>query len=97
MIFTEIERHPVVAELTRAAAAKDAPKDEVEGMIRSVVSGIVDEAERFSLSGDLWNLFFALRLAEGENALGRACELTGPPRGSLAADQIGRASCRERV
>lgn len=84
LIFTEIERHPVVAELTRAAAAKDAPKDEVEGMIRSVVSGIVDEAERFSLSGDLWNLFFALRLAEGENALGRACELTGPPRGSLA-------------
>ena len=48
MIFTEIERHPVVAELTRAAAAKDAPKDEVEGMIRSVVSGIATQIGRAS-------------------------------------------------
>jgi predicted AAA+ superfamily ATPase len=51
--------------------------------MHEVGADIVDEAERLSLSGDLWETFLALRLAEDDNPLGRVSELNSRPTGSV--------------
>ncbi|MDR1650031.1 MAG: ATP-binding protein [Synergistaceae bacterium] len=54
-------------------------------LIDAAASDVVAEAEKYSLKGDIWEAFFALLLAEDENPLGWASELSDtPPSDSIA-------------
>jgi predicted AAA+ superfamily ATPase len=74
-----------MAKLKRAVTLSPPARNEIISLMREVASDIVDEAERLSLSGDLWEAFLALRLAQDDNALGHAAELNSVPDGSVVS------------
>jgi predicted AAA+ superfamily ATPase len=83
LFFRNLSAGSTLAKLKRAVTLSSPAKIEIISLIHEVASDIVDEAERFSLGGNLWDTFLALRLAEDDNALGRAAELNSSPTGSV--------------
>ncbi|MDR1514216.1 MAG: ATP-binding protein [Synergistaceae bacterium] len=83
MFFRNLSTGSTLAKLKRAVTLSPPARNEIISLMREVASDIVDEAERFSLGGDLWENFLALRLALDDNTLGRAAELNSIPAGSV--------------
>jgi predicted AAA+ superfamily ATPase len=83
LFFRNLSAGSTLAKLKRAVTLPPPAKNEIMSLIHEVASDIVDEAERLSLGGDLWETFLALRLAEDDNALGRTAELNSSPSGSV--------------
>ena len=84
MIFRGIEKNETFIKLVRAVDCRGSADGEAAALLCDAVSDIVEEAELYSLSGDLWELFFALRLAQDESAFARAAEHGRVFSGSLA-------------
>jgi predicted AAA+ superfamily ATPase len=77
------ERRHTFSQFEKALASSEG---EDFALINAVASDVAAEAERYSLKGDVWEAFFALSLAEDENPLGWASELSRtPPSDSIAA------------
>jgi predicted AAA+ superfamily ATPase len=83
LFFRNLPATSTLAKMKRAVTLSPPARNEIMSLMREVASDIVDEAERLSLSGDLWEIFLALRLAQDDNALGRAAELNSVPAGSI--------------
>jgi predicted AAA+ superfamily ATPase len=83
LFFKNLSAGSTLSKLRRAVTLSPPARNEIMSLMREVASDIVDEAESMSLSGDLWETFLALRLAQDDNALGRAAELSSVPAGSV--------------
>lgn len=84
MIFRGIEKNETFIKLARVLECRDSAEEEAPSLLCDAVADMVEEAELYSLSGDLWDLFFALRLAQDESAFARAAEHGRAFSGSLA-------------
>ncbi|MDR1019343.1 MAG: ATP-binding protein [Synergistaceae bacterium] len=83
MFFRNLPASSTLAKLKKTVRLSPPARHEMVALMKEVASDIVDEAEALSLEGDLWETFLALRLAQDDNALGRAAELNSVPTGSV--------------
>jgi predicted AAA+ superfamily ATPase len=83
LFFRNLPAGSTLAKLKRTIRLSPPARHEMAELMKEVASDIVDEAEALSLEGDLWETFLALRLAQDDNALGRAAELNSIPTGSV--------------
>jgi predicted AAA+ superfamily ATPase len=60
-------------------------RNEVISQLYDVAADMVAEAERHSLSGDLWEVLFVMWIAEDENTIGHLAELGSAPAGSVTS------------
>jgi predicted AAA+ superfamily ATPase len=83
LFFRNLPASSTLAKLKKTVRLSPPARHEMVALMKEVASDIVDEAEALSLEGDLWETFLALRLAQDDNALGRAAELNSVPTGSV--------------
>jgi predicted AAA+ superfamily ATPase len=83
LFFKTLPEGDPLNKIIRAANLPRPDKTERLELILSAAYDIIDEAERYSLFGDIWAAFLALRLASDENRLGMSCELGPEPKGSI--------------
>jgi predicted AAA+ superfamily ATPase len=83
VFFRNLSARDTFVKLKRAVTLSAQAKNEIISLIFDVASDIIEEAEDRCLSGDLWETFLALRIAEDDNPLGRAAELRPAPSGSI--------------
>jgi predicted AAA+ superfamily ATPase len=60
-------------------------RNEVIPQLYEVAADMVAEAERYSLSGDLWEILFVMWIAGDENTIGHLSELGSAPAGSITS------------
>jgi predicted AAA+ superfamily ATPase len=77
-------RYDTFAKFEKALSLPAERGNEAVALVGDAASEVAAEAERYSLTGDIWEAFFALLLAEDENPLGWAAEMGEAPTGSLA-------------
>ena len=85
MIFKRLENDETFIKLARALEQREDNDSAAAVSLCSAAADIVEEAERYSLSGDLWNVFFALRIAQDESVFARAAEFDRAFSCSIAA------------
>ncbi|GHV31473.1 hypothetical protein FACS1894167_13890 [Synergistales bacterium] len=85
MFFDKLSDDELFPKFRRLLAEAPPSQIEAELLIRGAVSEMIEAAETFGLGGDLWERSFALLLARDDNTLGRACEMSEAPGGSIRA------------
>lgn len=71
------------SKLVRAATLQPLEKRETLSLLYDAGYDMLDMAEQYSLNGDIWFTYYALKIAGDDNPLGRACEMGGTPSNSL--------------
>jgi predicted AAA+ superfamily ATPase len=82
LFFDNISDTTVFAKLRKAVSLESVASGGAENLIYDAASDMISEAERKSLRGDLWEIFFALAVVTDENSTWRACE-TSPMKDGL--------------
>jgi len=89
IIFRDIPKDEAFALLCEGASLLQTPlaarakTQEIVNAITGASARILEEAEAYSLSGNLWRVYFTFLLCKDENVLGRAAELDGMPSETL--------------
>ena len=74
MLFKNLCESSVSARLCKVLSLEAASPDETRDLIYNAAIDMAAEAERFSMSGDLWELFFAIAVILDENPVCRVYE-----------------------
>jgi len=74
VFFKNLDESSVYARLNRAVSLEAVSANETRDLIYDAAADMVAEAEKFSLRGDLWELFFAMAVLQDENAICRTYE-----------------------
>jgi predicted AAA+ superfamily ATPase len=93
LFFDKLSDDGLFLKFRRLLATLPPSEIEAELLIRDAVSEMIEAAETLGLDGDLWEKSFALLLARDDNTLGRVCEMSGEPGGSIrtiAAAELSR-------
>lgn len=70
----------IVPELQRGNTDR---RKEGEEVFSDIVYGLLDLAETYGFSGNLWHSYLTFLLVNNENAFSKACEIVGPVEGSI--------------
>jgi predicted AAA+ superfamily ATPase len=76
--------HSTFARMKKALLSPVLAKNEVIPQLYGIASDMAAEAERLSLSGDLWEILFAMWIAQDENTVGHVSELASAPTGTIS-------------
>ena len=79
LFFRNLPETDIYARLSRAVSLEGVSSNDTFDMIFAAAADMVFEAEKRSLSGDLWEIFYALAVAGDENPLCRAFERAPMP------------------
>lgn len=83
LFFRNLLQDDTVSKLRRTVALPKSQKHEVSELLASVAFDMVEFSEKTSIGGNLWFSFLAYRLVSDENPLGRTCEMSRRPVGSI--------------
>ncbi|MDR3355372.1 MAG: hypothetical protein LBO21_10055, partial [Synergistaceae bacterium] len=85
VFFRNMTEQSTFARMKKALLSPSLLRNEVILQLYEVATDMVAEAERHSLSGDLWEILFVMWIAEDENTIGHLSELGSVPAGSIAS------------
>ena len=77
MIFRGLERDVTFTKMTDALKYRGSKPKKCTALLRDILTDMIEEAERYSLKGNLADIFFAVRLALDDGIFARAAEFGG--------------------
>jgi predicted AAA+ superfamily ATPase len=74
LILKNLDESSLFSRLSRAVSLESVSVNDTRDMLYEAAADMVAEAEKFSMHGDLWELFFAIAVAQDENPICRIYE-----------------------